>query len=209
MRARIAARSAANGIDACFARRNKTGMKLDIRSLTPGLWPALEDLFGKQGASSGCWCMYWRIGREYWKRPREENRKAFKLIVKRGPPPGLLAFDGDLAVGWCQITPREDLPYLDDRPSLARVDDAPVLSISCFFVRRGYRRKGVMSALVKAALETARRAGAPAVEAYPRDADAPAPAAYTGFATTFARAGFREVGRRKVGPIMRCELKAR
>jgi hypothetical protein len=36
-------------------------MKLAILPLTPDLWPALEDLFGKWGASNGCWCMYWRI----------------------------------------------------------------------------------------------------------------------------------------------------
>ena len=75
------------------------GMKLTIRPLTPGLWPALEDLFGKSGASSGCWCMYWRLGSDYYKRPREKNKVAFRSIVKRGPPPGLLAFDGDVAVG--------------------------------------------------------------------------------------------------------------
>ena len=38
------------------------GMKLAIRPLTPDLWPALEDLFGVNGAVGGCWCMYWRIG---------------------------------------------------------------------------------------------------------------------------------------------------
>ena len=32
-------------------------MKLIIRPLTPDLWPALEDLFGKDGASNGCWCI--------------------------------------------------------------------------------------------------------------------------------------------------------
>ena len=37
-------------------------MKLTIRPLTPALWPALEDLFGKTGVCNGCWCMYWRIG---------------------------------------------------------------------------------------------------------------------------------------------------
>ena len=49
------------------------------------------------GAVGGCWCMYWRIGRTYREKPREENKTAFREIVERGPPPGLLAFDGDLA----------------------------------------------------------------------------------------------------------------
>ena len=114
-------------------------MKLTIRPLTPSLWPALEALFGKGGASNGCWCMYWRIGPEYHKRPREKNKNALHRIVQ-GPPPGLLAFDGERAIGWCQLTPRDDLGWLNRKRALERVDALPVWSISCFFVRRGYRR---------------------------------------------------------------------
>jgi hypothetical protein len=35
---------------------------ITVRALTLECWPALEDLFGRAGASNGCWCMYWRIG---------------------------------------------------------------------------------------------------------------------------------------------------
>ena len=129
-------------------------MKLTIRPLTPDLWPALEDLFGKNGACNGCWCMYWRIGSAYRKRPREQNKAAFREIVKRGPPPGLLAFDGDVAVGWCQLTPRDALPWLDRAWRLKRVDEVPVWSLSCFYVRKGYRKRGVTSALIAAAAES-------------------------------------------------------
>jgi hypothetical protein len=31
-------------------------MKITIRPLTPDLWPAIEDLFGENGAVGGCWC---------------------------------------------------------------------------------------------------------------------------------------------------------
>jgi GNAT superfamily N-acetyltransferase len=185
-------------------------MKLRIRPLTPDLWPALEDLFGKPGACNGCWCMYWRIGPRYRDRPREKNKAALRRIVKRGPPPGLVAFDGDKAVGWCQLTPRDDLSWMDRGRAFARVDDVPVWSISCFYVRRGYRQMGVTSALIAGALKIAKRARVPSVEAYPSDAT-PAPAgAYTGYASTFARAGFKEVARRKPGrPIMRHDLRKR
>jgi GNAT superfamily N-acetyltransferase len=184
-------------------------MKLTVRPLTPDLWLALEDLFGANGACNGCWCMYWRIGAAYRKRPREKNRAAFRRIVNNGPPPGLLAFDGDLAVGWCQLTPRDALPWLDRTPRLGRVDDAPVWSLSCFYVRRGYRRQGITAALIAAALTAARRAKAPALEAYPLDADETPSASFTGFVSTFARAGFTMVARRTPArPIMRHDLKA-
>lgn len=183
-------------------------MKLAIRPLTPELWPALEDLFGKPGASNGCWCMYWRIGTRYRQRPREENKRALRQIVKRGPPPGLLAFDGERAVGWCQLTSRDDLPWLEQRWDLKPVDDMPVWAISCFYVRRGVRGQGVTAALIDAAVKAAKRAGAPAVEAYPCDVEVASSNDFMGFASTFARAGFEEVARRKANrPIMRYHFK--
>ena len=179
---------------------------LDIRPVTPELWPALEDLFGKSGASNGCWCMYWRIGGAY-RETRDENRDALRSVVRHGPPPGLLAFDGDLAVGWCQVTPRRALSYLDGYTRFGPLDARQVWSVSCFFVRRGYRKRGVGSALLAAAIRFAREAGAPAIEAYPSTKD---PGWYTGLASTFEKAGFRNVGGRTADrPVMRRELRPR
>jgi GNAT superfamily N-acetyltransferase len=183
-------------------------MTLTIRPLTPDRWPALEDLFGELGACNGCWCMYWRIGAAYRKRPRAENKNAFRDVVECGPPPGLLAFDGDLAVGWCQLTPRDGLPWLDRAWRLKRVDDLLVWSLSCFFVRKGYRRRGVTTALIEAAVDAARRARVPALEAYPLDADLTTSSSWTGYASTFARAGFKTVARHVLPrPIMRHDVR--
>jgi GNAT superfamily N-acetyltransferase len=185
-------------------------MKLTIRPLTPDLWPALEDLLGATGACSRCWCMYWRIGAAYRKRPGAANKAAFRQIVKRGPPPGLLAFYGDLPVGWCQLTPRAAVPWLDREWRLARVDDEPVWSISCFYIRIGYRRKGVTTALIAAAVRAAKSARAPALEAYPLDGDKTPSTSSTGYASTFARAGFKIVARHvPPRPIMRHDLTGR
>ena len=184
-------------------------MTLTIRPLSPELWPALEDLFGPQGACNGCWCMYWRLGADYHRRPRAENRADLRAIVETGPPPGLLACAGDRAVGWCQLTPRGDLPWLDRARHLGRVDDTPVWSLTCFYVRRSHRRRGVTTALIEAAIAAARVAGAPALEAYPVDAGQPNATrnVFTGLASTFARHGFREVARRSPArPIVRHDL---
>lgn len=184
-------------------------MKLKVRRLTEDLWPALENLFGEKGACNGCWCMYWRIGSTYRKQPRDENKAAFREIVNQGPPPGLLAFDGDTAVGWCQLTPRNSLPWLDQSWRLKRVDDLPVWSISCFYVRKGYRKKGVTSTLIAAALKTAKKAGALALEAYPLDGNLTPSASSTGYSTTFLRAGFKVVAHHvPPRPIMRHDLES-
>jgi GNAT superfamily N-acetyltransferase len=150
--------------------------------------------------------MYWRIGSRYQRRPGADNRKDFLSIVRRGPAPGLLAFEGDRAVGWCQVTPRGDLAFLERAPRLQPLPAGPVWSVSCFYIRRGYRRRGVSEALLAAAIEHARTAGAPALEGYPSDvelAGTPQPV-YTGVASMFTRAGFRRVaGENPVRPIMR------
>jgi GNAT superfamily N-acetyltransferase len=183
-------------------------LKLTIRPLTPELWPALEELFGESGPCSKCWCMYWRIGAAYRKESRDANRTAFHKIVKAGPPPGLLAFDGDLAVGWCQLTPRDALPWLDRQKTLRRVDELPVWSLSCFWIRIGYRKQGVTSTLILAAIKAAKRAGAAALEAYPLDAEKTPSSSSTGFVTTFERLGFKTVAARvSARPIMRHDLK--
>ena len=184
-------------------------MQFTVRPLTSELWPALEDLFGKNGACNGCWCMYWRIGAAYRKQPGEKNKTAFRKIVKQGPPPGLIAFAGDVPVGWCQVTPREALPWLDHGWRLKRIDEKPVWSLSCFYVRIGYRKQGVTTVLIDAALKVARRAEAPALEVYPLDAEKTPSASGTGYATTFARAGFKTVARHAPPrPIMRHDLKS-
>lgn len=184
--------------------------KLTIRPVTPALWPDLAQLFGEHGACNGCWCMYWRIGSGYYKRPREKNQADFRKIVKKGPPPGLLAFDGDIPVGWCQLTPRDDLASLDRSALLARVDDLPVWSITCFYIKKSHRRKGVATGLIDAAVKEARAAKAPALEAYPIDTTKLSATwnLFTGVASVFRKAGFRTVVRRKPHrPIMRHDLK--
>jgi GNAT superfamily N-acetyltransferase len=184
-------------------------VRADVRPLTPETWPALADLFGRAGASNGCWCMYWRLGPRYRERPRADNERDLCDLAASTYPPGLLAFDGARAVGWCLLAPRADLGWLASARFLAPVDDLPVWSVPCFFVRRTHRRTGVMDALVAAAVDAARRAGAPALEAYPIDTGVPGHTRnlFPGVASVFARHGFAVVARRAADrPIMRKEL---
>jgi GNAT superfamily N-acetyltransferase len=183
-------------------------MKLRIVPLTPAQWPALEDLFCDSAICQRCWCMYWRIGADYRKAPGRANKAAFRKVVSDGPPPGLVALEGTRAVGWCQLGPRAALPQLAREWRLRTVDDLPVWAISCFYVRKSHRRRGVSEALVTAALAAARRAGAPALEAYPFDRDVSPSSTSTGFSSTFARAGFETVARHiPARPIMRRDLR--
>lgn len=178
----------------------------DVRPLDAGTWPALEDLFGRAGASNGCWCMYWRLGPGYRDRPRDDNRQDLCDLASSGAPVGLLAFQDDVALGWANLAPRSDLTWLTQVTWLAPIDDLPVWAIPCFFVRRSHRQRGVMGALVGAAVDMAREMGAPALEAYPIDTDVPGATTNTfpGIASVFVRQGFEEVARpRPERPIVR------
>jgi GNAT superfamily N-acetyltransferase len=129
-----------------------------------------------------------------------------RRLVAGGAVPGLLAYAGREPVGWCAIAPRDEYPRLGRSRTLAPVDDRAVWSITCFFVRRGWRGKGVTRALVDAAVEHVRKRGGRLVEAYPVDPRGATADAwlYTGLASTFLRAGFREVARRSpTRPIVR------
>lgn len=182
-------------------------MAITVEPLSEANWPALEDLFGPSGASSGCWCMYPRLGPSYWKRPREENRADLHRLASTTPSPGLLAFEGDLCVGWCQVAPRADLAWINQRPMYGPAsDDQAVWAIPCFFVRRSHRHLGVTDALLAAAIPHAREAGATILEACPVDTtiESHTRNMFPGIASTFAGHGFQEVlRRRKDRPVMR------
>jgi len=184
-------------------------MPLTVEPLTAGHWPALEDLFGRAGASNGCWCMYWRLGPRYHEQPREQNRAARRRLAEQRPQPGLLAFDGPLPVGWCELAPRAGLAWLAQARHLQPVDDLPVWAIPCFYVRRSHRGRGVTGELIEAAVRRAASLGAPALEAYPIDTSAPNHTRnlFPGIASTFAAHGFEVVAARKPDrPIMRRRL---
>jgi len=181
-------------------------MDLEIRDLTPRLWPALEKLFGKNGACGGCWCMWWRIEKgERWPEVKgAPARRRLRRLVRAGRAHGVLAFSGGEPVGWCAYERRTDLPRLDRAPSLVCDDAGRVWSLPCFFVKAGWRNQGVARALLRGAVEGLRRRGARIAEGYPVKPPRPGermPAAfvYTGTPRLFRSAGFAPAARRPRG----------
>lgn len=184
--------------------------KLEFHPLTPDRWQDFETLFGERGACGGCWCMAWRLpSKQFDQQKGAPNKKAMKAIVSRGTQPGVLAYVGDQAVGWCSIAPREVFVRLESSRVLKPIDDKPVWSISCFFIAKEHRRQGLSVKLLKAAVDFVRQQGGKIVEGYPNEPkkDQPDMFMWTGLAASFIKAGFKEIARRGSRPIFRYELK--
>jgi GNAT superfamily N-acetyltransferase len=183
------------------------GPKVAVHPLTPARWPDLVKLFGPRGACGGCWCMWWRLPRAEWEAGKAGgNQHGLESYVRAGHVPGLVAYDRGEPVGWVAVEPRASYPRLARSRTLAPVDDAPVWSITCFFVARPHRGKGLTGALIDAAVRHARAHGAAVVEGYPVELREEVGDAfvYTGAASTFRTRGFEEVLRRSpTRPIVR------
>jgi ribosomal protein S18 acetylase RimI-like enzyme len=194
---------------------------LDIQPLTPDRFADLASLFEQGGDPKWCWCSSFRLrGQDFTKANPAENREVLRTaVMKQDNAPGLIAYDGRLAVGWVSLGPRSDFERLAHSRVLAPIDGKPVWSIICFVVGRKSRGHGVAGALLDAAIEYAREHGATVLEAYPADIASgkriPSPNAYMGTIGMFERAGFKVVARRQansvtaVRPIVRKSIRPR
>jgi len=182
-------------------------LDLSFHPLTQKLWRDFEMLFGRNGACGGCWCMYWKLrGKAFEESTGDIARQMQKAVVDSKTVPGLLAYSEGYPVGWIAVEPRSAYPKLAHSRVLKPVDDQPVWSITCFFVERKHRHKGITVELLKAAVEYVKKQGGKIVEGYPVDAQDNQVDAFvfTGTASAFRKAGFVEVARNSpTRPIFR------
>ncbi len=173
--------------------------RIVVRPATPARWRDVEDLFERRGPrggrpyTDGCWCVLWRMPakdhRAGW--DSGANKGVLVDIVRRGDRPGLLAYQGGTPIGWCALSPRAALPRIRSSPSVADLpeeDDEGIWSLSCFYVHGSHKRTGVAAALITAAIDTARKAGARVLEGYPVQPGHGDP--FTGYAAQFEATGF-------------------
>lgn len=158
--------------------------------------------------------MAWRLRNSVWLAGKgKENRRAFRDLVLNGERPGVLGYIDRKPVAWCAVAPRGCYVFLERSRVLKPVDDEPVWSVSCLFVLRPFRRRGLSARMLKAAVEFAATRGARIVEGYPvqpRMKSTPDPFLWTGIPSAFRKAGFKEVLRRsETRPIMRYRIAAR
>jgi GNAT superfamily N-acetyltransferase len=176
---------------------------LTFRPVDETMLPAFEAFFSARGAPKWCWCMaFRRMPAEVKEASSANSRKQIVARIRDGVPVGLLAYQGKDAVGWVSVAPRETF-RLKGAP--AEPGDV-VWSISCFFVPRDRRGRGLSRELIAGAVAHARANGATVVEAYPVDPESPS-YRHMGFVPVFAEAGFADLGKTgKRRHVMRLSL---
>jgi GNAT superfamily N-acetyltransferase len=152
--------------------------------------------------------MAWRLPKSEWERGRGAgNRRAMRKLVSAGEPVGLLAYLGETPVGWCSVSPRESFVRLESSRVIRPPDDRPAWSISCFFIAKEHRGRGISTGMLRLAAGYYRKQGVKILEGYPvipYSPTMPGAFAWTGILSAFLEAGFtREKGRSKSRPIVR------
>ena len=175
---------------------------LTVRDLTPQTWDAFADLAERHnGVWGGCWCTWFHATshsspevRAKQGPPVESNRDLKHRLVTEGRAHAALVFDGDVAVGWCEYGTPDELPGIYHRKEYEEgLNHLPDYRLTCFFVDRRYRRKGVATAALHGAVDLIASAGGGVVEAYPQDtggATLTASFLYNGTRSQFEKAGF-------------------
>lgn len=185
--------------------------RFEFHPATADRWADVVKLFGPKGACAGCWCQWPRLpAAEYRRGSGTPNKRRLERLVRADARPGLIAYAEGEPAGWCALAPRTEYPRLETSKVMAPVDDQPVWSVVCFFVLKEWRGKGLSVRMLKEAARYAASNGARILEGYPTAARSRQSAAFvwTGLASAFESAGFKEVARRSPSrPIMRRTLR--
>jgi len=134
------------------------------RQLEAATWDAFAELVERNnGVYGGCWCIAFHT--EY-RRGVSDPRTLKEELVRSGRAHAALVVDEDgLAQGWCQYGSPEELglkhsrEYAKDPPPPAR------WRITCIFVDKRHRGRGVARAALEGALAQIAAAGGGLVEA--------------------------------------------
>lgn len=171
-----------------------------VKPLDKSTWPDFARLVEKNnGVWGGCWCMAFHqegVGRT---KSASQNRSEKECRVREGRAHAALVYDGSNTVGWCQFGPTDELPRIKHkRDYLNGLTKLPDWRITCFFIDRDYRGKGIASIALEGALNEIARLGGGTVESYPQDVEGQSTSGSFLYNTTvsiFERQGFQRTRR--------------
>jgi GNAT superfamily N-acetyltransferase len=144
------------------------GTELTVKPLNTETWLDFVRLVEKHnGVWGGCWCLAFH---QKGTGSLEGNMALKHELVCEGKARAALVFNGAEAVGCCQYGRPEELPKIYHKKAyLQAVTQQPDWRITCFFVDRDYRRRGVAKVALEGALELIAKEGGGLVESFPDD----------------------------------------
>jgi GNAT superfamily N-acetyltransferase len=182
---------------------------LTIIPANQAAWADLSAIFSSSSEPRGCHCQFFK-SRDWAHGPDERRQAQLRDQTNCDDPDaasttGLVAYlaEDRVPVGWVAVEPRTAYPRLLGKPTVWKgrpgedKEDDGVWSVTCFVVRKGYRRRGVSYALAAAAVGYARDHGARALEGYAMRTQPGKEITwgelYVGAVQVYADAGFTEV----------------
>lgn len=168
---------------------------LSIKALNIETWKDFEQLVQKHnGVWGGCWCTAFHPRSPLQRRSAEETKAYKKGLVEEDKAHAALVFDGDTCVAWCQFGPPRELPNIYHKKEVESKMTMPDWRITCIFVDKDYRKKGLSLFALNGALALIKDLGGGIVESYPQDAQGGKVSnsfLYNGTKDIFEKAGFQ------------------
>ncbi len=142
-----------------------------VKPLNADTWDAFARLAERHnGVFGGCWCTWFHTFHAEKTFSAEGNHELKQRLVREDRAHAALVFDGDEAVAWAQFGPPDELPNIHHRKEYeATLDTLADYRITCIFVDRKYRRKGVTAIALEGAIHLIAQGGGGVVEGYPHD----------------------------------------
>jgi GNAT superfamily N-acetyltransferase len=142
-----------------------------VKALDASTWPDFAALVERNnGVWGGCWCMGFHPEYAEPGRTVARNRAQKESRVRAGRAHAALVYDGDTCVGWCQFgAPAEVTRIKHGKAYAAGMTELPAWRITCFFIDKANRHRGVATAALAGALDLIAQLGGGVVESYPEE----------------------------------------
>lgn len=142
-------------------------------------------------------------------------RESAENLIRMGILHGYLAYEDNLAIGWCNANDQQNYIRVGSfNPGKRQEKDyyispgekRKIKSIVCFEIAPEYRGKSVAKALLQQVCEDAKKDGYKLVEVYPQVVETYSPFDFTGPLTMYQNFGFEEIKRHGETIVMRKNL---
>lgn len=146
-----------------------TADRIQVVRLTPETWPMFDAMVVRHnGIFGGCWCTWFHPDSPNRGPGAEGSRTEKKMYVDCGVAHAALLVEGDDVVAWAEYGTPAELPNIHHRKQYdAEADLVPDYRVTCIFVDKRHRRRGLAERALRGALDLIAQEGGGIVEGYP------------------------------------------